>query len=566
MQTTKITGAEALMRSLEHEGVDVLFGYPGGAIMPTYDALYDHKDTLHHILVRHEQAAVHAAQGYARVSGKVGCAIVTSGPGAMNTITGVADAMIDSTPMVVICGQVGAAMLGTDAFQEVDVVGVTQPISKWNYQIRRAEDIPWAVARAFYIARSGRPGPVVLDFAKNAQTAMIEYAPQTVDFIRSYNPVPETQPGSIEMAAELINQSVKPLMLVGQGVELAGARQELLALCEKAQIPFGQTMLGLSAAPTGHPLNMGMLGMHGNLAPNVMTNQCDLLIAVGMRFDDRVTGDLHTYAKQAKVIHFEIDPSEVGKIVKPTVAVLGNCKQTLAQVTELVEPARHQAWIDGFKPYAEKEYNKVIDAALNPKDGPLLMGEVVRRVSEAANNEAIMVTDVGQNQLFGCRYFKYTHPRSIVTSGGCGTMGFGIPAAIGATFGAPERTVCMFCGDGGFQMTIQELGTIMEQQCPVKMILLNNNYLGNVRQWQYMFFNKRYSFTPMLNPDYEKIADGYGIPCRTVVERADLDEAIREMLDTDGPYLLQVAVKEEDNVLPMTPPGGSVDDMLLEVK
>ncbi len=554
------------MRSLEHEGVDVLFGYPGGAIMPTYDALYDHKDTLHHILVRHEQAAVHAAQGYARVSGKVGCAIVTSGPGAMNTITGVADAMIDSTPMVVICGQVGAAMLGTDAFQEVDVVGVTQPISKWNYQIRRAEDIPWAVARAFYIARSGRPGPVVLDFAKNAQTAMIEYAPQTVDFIRSYNPVPETQPGSIEMAAELINQSVKPLMLVGQGVELAGARQELLALCEKAQIPFGQTMLGLSAAPTGHPLNMGMLGMHGNLAPNVMTNQCDLLIAVGMRFDDRVTGDLHTYAKQAKVIHFEIDPSEVGKIVKPTVAVLGNCKQTLAQVTELVEPARHQAWIDGFKPYAEKEYNKVIDAALNPKDGPLLMGEVVRRVSEAANNEAIMVTDVGQNQLFGCRYFKYTHPRSIVTSGGCGTMGFGIPAAIGATFGAPERTVCMFCGDGGFQMTIQELGTIMEQQCPVKMILLNNNYLGNVRQWQYMFFNKRYSFTPMLNPDYEKIADGYGIPCRTVVERADLDEAIREMLDTDGPYLLQVAVKEEDNVLPMTPPGGSVDDMLLEVK
>lgn len=566
MQTTKITGAEALMRSLEHEGVDVLFGYPGGAIMPTYDALYDHKDTLHHILVRHEQAAVHAAQGYARVSGKVGCAIVTSGPGAMNTITGVADAMIDSTPMVVICGQVGAAMLGTDAFQEVDVVGVTQPISKWNYQIRRAEDIPWAVARAFYIARSGRPGPVVLDFAKNAQTAMIEYAPQTVDFIRSYNPVPETQPGSIEMAAELINQSVKPLMLVGQGVELAGARQELLALCEKAQIPFGQTMLGLSAAPTGHPLNMGMLGMHGNLAPNVMTNQCDLLIAVGMRFDDRVTGDLHTYAKQAKVIHFEIDPSEVGKIVKPTVAVLGNCKQTLAQVTELVEPARHQAWIDGFKPYAEKEYNKVIDAALNPKDGPLLMGEVVRRVSEAANNEAIMVTDVGQNQLFGCRYFKYTHPRSIVTSGGCGTMGFGIPAAIGATFGAPERTVCMFCGDGGFQMTIQELGTIMEQQCPVKMILLNNNYLGNVRQWQYMFFNKRYSFTPMLNPDYEKIAAGYGIPCRTVVERADLDEAIREMLDTDGPYLLQVAVKEEDNVLPMTPPGGSVDDMLLEVK
>lgn len=562
----KITGAEAMMRSLEHEGVDVLFGYPGGAIMPTYDALYDHKDTLHHILVRHEQAAVHAAQGYARVSGKVGCAIVTSGPGAMNTITGVADAMIDSTPMVVICGQVGAAMLGTDAFQEVDVVGVTQPITKWNYQIRRAEDIPWAVARAFYIARSGRPGPVVLDFAKNAQTAMIDYEPQTVDFIRSYNPVPQPHPGCIEQAAELINNSVKPLMLVGQGVELAGARQEVLELCEKAQIPFAQTMLGLSAAPSDHPLNMGMLGMHGNLAPNVMTNQCDLLIAVGMRFDDRVTGNLHTYAKQARIIHFEIDPSEVGKIVKPTVAVLGNCKDTVAQVTKLVESTTHQSWIDGFKPYAEKEYNKVIDAALHPKEGPLLMGEVVNRVSEASNNEAIMVTDVGQNQLFGCRYFRYTHPRSIVTSGGCGTMGFGIPAAIGATFGAPERTVCMFCGDGGFQMTIQELGTIMEQQSPVKMILLNNNYLGNVRQWQYMFFSKRYSFTPMLNPDYEKIAAGYGIPCRTVIERAELDDAIREMLHTSGPFLLQCAVKEEDNVLPMTPPGGSVDEMLLEVK
>lgn len=562
----KITGAEALMRSLEYEGVDVLFGYPGGAIMPTYDALYDHRDTLHHILVRHEQAAVHAAQGYARVSGKVGCAIVTSGPGAMNTITGVADAMIDSTPLVVICGQVGAAMLGTDAFQEVDVVGVTQPITKWNYQIRRAEDIPWAVARAFYIARSGRPGPVVLDFAKNAQTSMIEYAPQTVNFIRSYNPVPQPLPEAIGMAAELINDSKKPLMLVGQGVELAGARKELLELCEKANIPFGQTMLGLSAAPTSHPLNMGMLGMHGNLAPNVMTNRCDLLIAVGMRFDDRVTGDLHTYAKQAKVIHFEIDPSEVGKIIKPTVAVLGDCKQTLAQVAQLVKPADHVEWIESFRPFAEKERQMVIDAALYPKEGPLLMGEVVNRVSEASNHEAIMVTDVGQNQLFGCRYFQYTHPRSIVTSGGCGTMGFGIPAAIGATFGAPDRTVCMFCGDGGFQMTIQELGTIMEQRCPVKMILLNNNYLGNVRQWQYMFFNKRYSFTPMLNPDYEKIAAGYGIPCRTVVERKDLDEAIREMLSTDGPYLLQCAVKEEDNVLPMTPPGGSVDEMLLEIK
>ncbi len=561
----KITGAEALMRSLENEGVDVLFGYPGGAIMPTYDALYDHKETLHHILVRHEQAAVHAAQGYARVSGRVGCAIVTSGPGAMNTITGIADAMIDSTPMVVICGQVGAAMLGTDAFQEVDVVGVTQPISKWNYQIRRAEDIPWAVARAFYIAKSGRPGPVVLDFAKNAQTALIEYEPQTVDFIRSYDPYPATDRRVIAKAAEMINESVKPFMLVGQGVELANAGKELLALAEKAQIPFGQTLLGLSAAPTDHPLNMGMLGMHGNLAPNVMTNQCDLLIAVGMRFDDRVTGNLKTYAKQAKVIHFEIDPSELGKNVRPTLSVPGDCKTTLPAVTQLVEKASHKAWIEGFRPYADKEYDKVIDKALHPKEGPLLMGEVVRKVSEAANNEAIMVTDVGQNQMFGCRYFKFTHPRSVVTSGGCGTMGFGIPAAMGACYGAPERTVCMFCGDGGFQMTIQELGTIMENRIPVKMILLNNNFLGNVRQWQYMFFNKRYSFTPMTNPDYEKIAEGYDIPCRTVVERADLDDAIREMLETDGPFLLQCAVKEEDNVLPMTPPGSSVDEMLLEV-
>ena len=554
------------MRSLEHEGVDILFGYPGGAIMPTYDALYDHKKTLNHILVRHEQGAVHAAQGYARVSGKVGCVLVTSGPGAMNTITGVADAMVDSTPLVVICGQVGASLLGTDAFQEVDVVGVTQPISKWNYQIRRAEDIAWAVARAFYIAKSGRPGPVVLDFTKNAQTAMFEYEPQKVDFIRSYKPVPQCEKSVLEKAAQMINESVKPFILVGQGVELAGARKELLDLCEKAQIPFGQTFLGLSAAPSDHPLNMGRLGMHGNLAPNVMTNQCDLLIAIGMRFDDRVTGNLKTYARQAKIIHFEIDPSEIDKNVKVNLAVMGDCKQTLAEILPLVDNAKHDSWIAGFKPYAEKEYNKVIEPALYPTVGPLLMPEVVRKVSEATNNEAIMVTDVGQNQMFACRYFKFTKPRSVVTSGGCGTMGFGIPAAIGATFGAPDRTVCMFAGDGGLQMTIQEFGTIMEQQCPVKMILLNNNYLGNVRQWQYMFFDKRYSFTPMVNPDYELIAKGYGIPCRTVVDRKDLDAAIREMLDTKGPYLLQCAVLEEENILPMTPPGGNVDEMLLEVK
>ncbi len=554
------------MRSLEHEGVNVMFGYPGGAIMPTYDALYDHRDRLNHILVRHEQGAVHAAQGYARVSGRVGLAMVTSGPGAMNTITGIADAMMDSTPIVVICGQVGTAQLGTDAFQEVDVIGVTQPITKWAFQIRRAEDVAWAVSRAFFVARSGRPGPVVLDFAKNAQTGMVDYEPACVDYIRSYVPYPEPAPGAIEQAARMINDSVKPFVLVGQGVELAGAREELLAFIEKAQLPVGCTLLGLSALPSAHPLNMGMLGMHGNLGPNVMTNQCDLLIAVGMRFDDRVTSDVSTYARQAKVIHFDIDPSEIGKNVKVDLAVLGDCKQTLTAVTRLVDRTTHNAWIEGFRPYEEKERSKVIEPAIHPTEGPLLMGEVVNAVSEATGHRAVLVTDVGQNQMFGCRYFKFTQPRSVLTSGGCGTMGFGLPAAIGATFGAPERKVCLFTGDGGLQMTIQEFGTIMEQKCPVKIILLNNNFLGNVRQWQYMFFNKRYSFTPMLNPDYEGIASAYGIPSRTVVERAALADAIREMLDTDGPFLLQCAVKEEDNILPMTPPGGCVENMLLEVE
>ncbi len=561
----RISGAEALMRSLVNEGVETLFGYPGGAIMPVYDALYDYRDRLNHILVRHEQGAVHAAQGFARVSGKVGCAIVTSGPGATNTVTGIADAMIDSTPMVVICGQVGTSLLGTDAFQEVDVVGVTSPISKWSYQIRRAEDVAWAVSRAFYIAKSGRPGPVVLDFAKNAQTAMVDYEPAKVDFIRSYQPVPALNQEVIKQAAKMINESVKPFVLVGQGVELGDAREELREFLEKAQMPAGCTLLGLSALPSDHPLNKGMLGMHGNLGPNVMTNQCDLLIAVGMRFDDRVTGNLKTYAKQAKIIHFDIDPSEINKNVKVDLAVLGDCKQTLAAVTELLDETTHKSWIDGFKPYEEKEYNKVIDKAIHPKSGPLLMGEVVRKVSEASNHEAILVTDVGQNQMFGCRYFKYTKGRSVVTSGGCGTMGFGLPAAIGATFGAPDRTVCLFCGDGGLQMTIQELGTIMEQGAPVKIILLNNSYLGNVRQWQAMFFNHRYSFTPMVNPDYDMIAKAYGIPARTVVERKDLDAAIKDMLATDGPYLLQCAVLEEDDVLPMTPPGADVDCMMLEV-
>ena len=552
------------MRSLEHEGVKTIFGYPGGAIMPVYDALYDHLDKINHILVRHEQGAAHAAQGFARVSGEVGVCLVTSGPGATNTITGIADAMIDSTPIVMIAGQVGANFLGTDAFQEVDLVGVTQPITKWSYQIRRAEDVAWAVSRAFYIARSGRPGPVVLDFAKNAQVGLTEYEPVDVDFIRSYDPDPEIDYKEVAEAVALINSAKKPLALVGQGVELGNAQQELLAFIEKADIPCGCTMLGLSALPSTHRLNKGMLGMHGNLGPNVKTNECDVLIAIGMRFDDRVTGKLETYAKQAKVIHLDIDPSELGKNVPVDVPVLGNCKKTLALLTELIQNNRHSEWIESFRQYEETEFNQVIRKEVFPDEGPLNMGEVVHVVSEATDNDAILVTDVGQNQMMACRYFKFSQQRSIVTSGGMGTMGFGLPAAIGATFGRPDRTVCVFMGDGGLQMTMQELGTVMEQKAPVKIILLNNNYLGNVRQWQAMFFNRRYSFTPMMNPDYMQIAAAYSIPSRRVIERSELRDAVREMLETDGPFLLEVCVVEEGNVLPMTPPGSSVNQMLLE--
>ena len=565
MAKEKIKGSEALMRSLEHEGIKTIFGYPGGAIMPVFDALYDHRDKLNHILVRHEQGAAHAAQGFARVSGEVGVCLVTSGPGATNTITGVADAMIDSTPIVVIAGQVGASLLGTDAFQEVDLVGITQPISKWSYQIRRAEDVAWAVSRAFYIARSGRPGPVVLDFAKNAQQELTEYEPVDVDFIRSYDPDPETDPKAVAEAVALINEARKPLVLVGQGVELGNAQEELRAFVEKADLPCGCTLLGLSALPSDHRLNKGMLGMHGNLGPNVKTNECDVLIAVGMRFDDRVTGKLETYARQAKVIHLDVDPSEISKNVAVDVPILGNCKRTLALLTKLIQAQRHTEWIESFRPYEEKEYTQVIDREIHPKEGPLNMGEVVRKVSEATRNEAILVTDVGQNQMMACRYFKFTKNRSVVTSGGMGTMGFGLPAAIGATFGRPDRTVCVFMGDGGLQMTMQELGTVMEQKAPVKIILLNNNYLGNVRQWQAMFFNRRYSFTPMMNPDYMQIASAYGIPSRRVAERGELEEAIREMLDTDGPFLLEACVIEEGNVLPMTPPGSSVNYMMLDL-
>ena len=557
------------MRSLKAEGVTTIFGYPGGAIMPVFDALYDYtrgeKKAFNHILVRHEQAAAHAAEGYARVSGEVGVCLVTSGPGVTNTLTGVADAMMDSTPIVVIAGQVGVGALGTDAFQEVDLVGLSQPISKWSYQIRRPEDVAWAISRAFYIARSGRPGPVVLDFPKNAQIHTAEWQPMHVSSIRSYEPYPAISQHAVEQAAELINNAERPLALIGQGVELGGAQNELLEFLERADIPAGRTLLGLSALPSSHPLNVGMLGMHGNLAPNVMENQCDVLIAIGMRFSDRVTGRLDHYAKQAKVIHLDIDVAEIDKNVKTDVAVVGDCKMSLPAITRLLKKNEHQAWRDSFKPYYAEENEKVIQRAIHPTEGPLLMGEVVNAVADATEGNAIVVTDVGQNQMFGCRYSRFNKKRSIVTSGGLGTMGFGLPAAVGATFGAPDRTVCLFTGDGGFQMSIQELGTIMEQQAPVKVVLMNNNYLGNVRQWQDMFFNHRQSFTKMLNPHYATICKAYNIPYAVATERAQLADAIQQMLTTDGPFVLEVAVKEEDNVLPMTPPGKNVDEMLLEI-
>ena len=570
MKNDMITGAEALMRALKNEGVTTIFGYPGGAIMPVFDALYDYtrgeKKTFQHILVRHEQAAAHAAEGYARVSGKVGVCLVTSGPGATNTLTGVADAMMDSTPLVVIAGQVGVGALGTDAFQEVDLVGLAQPISKWSYQIRRPEDIAWAVSRAFYIAKSGRPGPVVLDFPKNAQVHTTEWQPAKVDFVRSYVPYPEPDETAIMAAAELINNASKPLALIGQGVELGNANEELAAFLEKADIPAARTLLGLSALPTNHPLNVGMLGMHGNYAPNVKVQECDVLIAVGMRFSDRVTGLPSTFAKQAKIIHLDIDRAEINKCIHADVPVVGDCKVTLPAITKLLAEAKHEEWLNSFSEYKAQEETLVVEPAIHPADGPLLMGEIVNVVAEATGGEAILVNDVGQNQMFSSRYFRYNKKRSIVTSGGLGTMGFGMPAAIGATFGAPERTVCMFCGDGGFQMNIQELGTIMEQQTPVKMIMMNNNYLGNVRQWQDMFFGQRKSFTRMLNPKYNLIAEAYGIPYALVSEREDLKSAVDKMLATDGPYILECVIKEDDNVRPMTPPGKSVEEMLLEIE
>ena len=569
MAKEKITGSEALMLALKAEGVKTIFGYPGGSIMPVYDALYDYtrgeKKAFDHILVRHEQAATHAAEGFARVSGEVGVCIVTSGPGATNTLTGIADAMMDSTPIVVIAGQVGIGVLGTDAFQEVDLVGVAQPISKWSYQIRHAEDIAWAVSRAFYIAKSGRPGPVVLDLPRNAQVETVDFQLQKADFVRSYVAYPEVNMEAVKEAADLINHAKKPLALVGQGVELGHAQEELKAFLEKANIPAGRTMLGLSALPSSHPLNVGMLGMHGNYAPNIKEQECDVLIAIGMRFSDRVTGNLATYAKQAKVIHLDIDKSEIDKNVKTTVAVIADCKESLPAITALINKGDHKEWIESFKMLEEKEQKKVIEPAIHPTEGPLLMGEVVNAVAEVTKGENITVTDVGQNQLFATRYSHYLQKRSIVTSGGLGTMGFGVPAAVGATFGAPNRTVICFSGDGGFQMNIQELGTIMEQQAPVKIVVMNNNYLGNVRQWQDMFWQRRKSFTRMMNPCYELIAKGYGIPYTAVVDRKDLKSAIEKMLNTDGPFILECAILEDDDILPMTPPGKSVDEMQLEI-
>ena len=562
MESKKMTGSEALLNTLITEGVECIFGYPGGQAIPIYDKLYDYKDKLRHVLVRHEQGATHAAQGYARVSGKVGVALVTSGPGATNTITGIADAMLDSTPMVVIAGQVPSSLLGTDAFQEVDVIGITLPITKWAYQVRRAEDIAWAVSRAFYIASAGRPGPVVIDISKDAQVGLVDYVYKPVDFIRSYQPWPEISPEKVKEAAELINRAERPFALVGQGVILSGAEKELKSFLEKADIPAGSTMLGLSAMPSDYRLNKGMLGMHGNMGPNRKTNECDVLIAIGMRFDDRVTGDLKTYARQAKIIHLDIDASEMDKNVRADVKVLGNAKDTLRKITRLLNPAEHGKWITSFEQDEKEEQEKVIEKEIHPQGELLRMGEVVRKVSEATGNRAILVTDVGQNQMMGVRYFKYTETRSVVTSGGLGTMGFGLPAAIGAKIGAPERTVCLFVGDGGLQMTLQELGTIMQEKLEVKMILLNNHFLGMVRQWQELFFDERYSATEMENPDFVAIAGAFRIGAREVKEREKLDDAIREMLDYKGSYLLVVDVEKSGMVYPMVPAGGCITEML----
>lgn len=559
-----IPGSEILIRSLMAEGVETIFGYPGGAIMPVYDTLYDFQDRLRHVLVRHEQGAVHAAQGYARVSGKTGVVFVTSGPGATNAITGIADAMMDSTPLVVISGQVGASLLGTDAFQETDVLGVTLPISKWSYQIRRPEDVARAVARAFFIARTGRPGPVVLDFAKNAQVGKAVFNYKPVSFIRSYVPKPDIVDGKVREAARIINEAKRPMVVYGQGVILSHAEQELAEFLDKTGTPAASTLLGLSALDSANPHYKGMVGMHGNIGPNVKTNECDVLLAVGMRFDDRVTGVVSTYARQARVIHIDIDRAELGKIIPVEIGIEGDAREVLTLLTGMVDKASHDEWEASFDKCNADERKLVSDAETNPGAGNIKMGEAISAVSRIGKSEAIIVTDVGQNQMMGARYSTFCHSRSLLTSGGLGTMGFGLPAAVGAKVAAPGRNVCVFCGDGGLQMTEQELGTIMQEHLGVKVVLLNNNWLGNVRQWQQLFFGSRYSFTRLANPDFMALASAYSIKHRRVEARAELDEAVTEMLaDPSEPYLLEVHVEEQDNVFPMIPPGKGVTDIML---
>lgn len=560
-----ITGSEALLRSLVCENVDLVFGYPGGSIMPVYDNLYDYRGRINHILTRHEQGAIHAAQGYARATGRPGVVIATSGPGATNLITGIADAKMDSTPLVVITGQVTTTNLGSDTFQETDMIDITNPISKWAIQVRTADEIPWAVARAFHIASTGRPGPVIIDIPKDAQTGTMHWDEyRKCDFIRSYEPVPELDYDKIQLACEILDTAEKPLMIIGQGVILSHAEQEVIELIEKADIPVASTLLGLSAIPTAHPLNKGMVGMHGNLSVNVSTNQADVILAVGMRFDDRATSNLETYARQAQIIHIDIDASEIGKLVHPVVPIHADARQALRAIIERISPAKHTHWIESFNQIDQAEQEMVINNQLYRAPGSTIsMGEVVRKVSDATGNKAIMATDVGQNQMFGARYFRFSSTRSCITSGGLGTMGFGVPAAIGAKLAMPDRDVVVFVGDGGFQMTIQELGTIMENKIPVKIIILNNDFLGNVRQWQELFFNNRFSYTPMVNPDFIKIAAAYGIEGESVSDRSQLDEAIARMLAHDGPYLLNVNIDPADKIFPMIPIGGSIDKMLL---
>ena len=560
-----ISGAEAVIRCLIKENVDVLFGYPGGAIMPVYDELYKFQDKVHHILTRHEQGATHAAQGYARSSGKVGVAIATSGPGATNLVTGIADAQIDSTPMVCITGQVASSLLGSDAFQETDIIGISTPVTKWNYQITKASEISKIFAKAFYIAKSGRPGPVLIDITKDAQFELIEsFEYKKCKNIRSYFSVPETDPESLKNAAELINKAKKPFIVWGQGVILGNAESEFIKFIEKTGIPAAWTILGLSAVPTEHPLNVGMVGMHGNYGPNVLTNECDLLIAVGMRFDDRVTGNLNSYAKQAKIIHFEIDPAEVNKNVIADVAVLGNVKDTLNDILKFLDKNNHKDWIAKFGKFYEIEFDKVIDKEYNKKSGGLSMAEVIKSINDNTNGESILVTDVGQHQMVACRYTKFNQSKSNITSGGLGTMGFALPAAFGAKIGDPDREVIAVIGDGGFQMTIQELGTIFQSEAAVKIVILNNNFLGMVRQWQQLFFDKRYASTEMINPDFVAIAKGYFIEAKKVEKREKLNDEIKKMIEHKGPYLLEVIIEKEDNVFPMIPSGSSVSDVRLE--